>query len=211
MIESLDELPLRVLNLAPQDLFLWPELIQRSPESCQIISTNLRPKSHSLPAPPRKAIVELDGIRLPSGRALRLGFLGVSDPGQVKPNSGFQAIDPNRAVADVLGKFRGEVDILIVLADLAEPAVESLVESNSGIDIILRAERRYIRNKPKFIANTLLLSSVERARYLGQLTLLIDGSGRLSAVEPNLIEMRKGVLEDPNFLQKQEEVKKEIH
>ncbi|HSR53294.1 MAG TPA: hypothetical protein VLV83_20915, partial [Acidobacteriota bacterium] len=91
MADSLKEFPIAVLNLGSEDLHYWDQLSARQDLPTQIISTNLKPRKASHPAPRRYALVEFEGQRLGLEQNLRIGFLGITDPSRVKPNSGFRA------------------------------------------------------------------------------------------------------------------------
>jgi hypothetical protein len=45
------------------------------------------------------------------------------------------------------------------------------------------------------VGNAVILSAVERGRYLGQLTFRMDPDGTVSEVEPTFIELKEGVAE----------------
>ena len=206
MLESLSKLPVRVLNLGPQDLFFWKELSLARLPSTQIISTNLTPRSPSIPVPSRYALVEIPAHELNLEKSVRIGFLGLSSPNQVKPNSGFSALDPMQAVAGVKSEVMRQADFLIILADLSKPTAVRLAAAHPEISAVLVAEKRFVFPAPEQVNKAIILSSVERGRYLGQLELRLDHSGGVVASESDKIELKQGVPEFPLWQQRQAQV-----
>jgi len=201
MLESMQELPLAVMNLGIEDLYWWNTLSGEGVGDTQVISTNLVSEAPGLPQPAKYAVVIIPADQTALGRDLRIGFLGIADPKRVKPNARFRGVDPLEAVAAVKAEVMEKADFLIVLADVSRSRGEipqvlrQLAEQNSEIIAILVTERRYRLYDPVQINSATILSSVERGRYLGQLTLLLDSSGAVAAVKPDSIELKEGLPE----------------
>jgi 2',3'-cyclic-nucleotide 2'-phosphodiesterase (5'-nucleotidase family) len=208
---GLNRTPVRVLNLSVDDLYWWKDLSKEEFHQTTLISTNLFPRNSSVPSPDRYAVVEVP-LSGHDGRVARIGFLGLSDPKRVKPNTGFRGVDPLQAVAEIKEEVLGKSDFLIVLADWIRPAsdppeewpLRRLAEANPEIYVIITTERRFVFYDPVQINSAVLLSSVERGRYLGQLALGFDKSGTMVSIEPKFIEMKEGVPEDELLLREQE-------
>lgn len=205
MLESLHTLPIQVMNLAPEDLFMWKELAQKSLKT-KIISTNLVPRSKSLSGPATHALVQIPGSGRGLNQDLRVGFLGLSSPDLVKPNSGFSALDPEESVARVKAEILSKVDLLIVLADLPRAVATRLALKHPEIHAIILAEKQFVFHKPEQINNALIVSSIERGRYLGQLELDFDGGPKTKVFKADFIELKTGVPEDPTLLRRQGEI-----
>ena len=206
MLEGLETMPIRVLNLATEDLFFWKELSRAKLASTQIISTNLVSQDPSLPSPPTHAIVEVPAARVNLNRDLRIGFLGLSNPAQVKPNSRFSALDPIQAVARIKAALVPKLDLLIVLADLPRKEAKHLAQSHPEIDVLILVEKRFVLRPAEKVNNALMLSSVERGRYLGQLLMRFDGFGKISSLDSDFVELKDGVVEEATLLRRQMEV-----
>ncbi|MFQ5739429.1 MAG: hypothetical protein ACE5JX_10500 [Acidobacteriota bacterium] len=211
MLNSLESLPLSVLNLAPDDLFLWQKL-SRETGRTQVISTNLTPRSPSQPVPRRYAMVEIPASDLHLQDNLRIGFLGISDPRRVRPNSGFAGFDPVEAISRVKGEVMRQADFLVVLADYhrkpgpieKDSLFYRLAMAHPEVYAILSTEKRFLLHRPEQVNNAVILSSVERGRYLGQLEITLDAKGKVAGFEPEFIELQEGVPEDQEFLRRQE-------
>ena len=203
MLESFAEVPLSVINLGIEDLYWWPELSEAGSDQTKIISTNLISEDPELPQPDRYAIVEVSAEATSLDRSIRIGFLGIADPARLKPNSKFRGIDPLVAIAEIKKEVMGKADFLIVLADLPRKSREipedsvfrKLAEAHSEIAAILVAERYYRLYRPVKMNSAVILSSVERGRYLGQLTLELDDSASITKFDSQFIELKEGMPE----------------
>jgi 2',3'-cyclic-nucleotide 2'-phosphodiesterase (5'-nucleotidase family) len=203
MVESFEEVPLAVLNLGIEDLFWWQDLSKAQKGQTKIISTNLISEAPGVPQPYKYAIVEVPAKAISSGRDIRIGFLGIADPAKIKPNSKFRGIDPLEAISEIKQEVMEKADFLIVLADMSREGLEipedsifrKLAESHSEIVAILVTERRYRLYRPVRINSAVVLSTVERGRYLGQLTLGLDKSAAVTKFGAEFIELKEGVPE----------------
>jgi hypothetical protein len=219
MIDSLSRIPISVLNLGIEDLFWWPDLAEARVPHTRIISTNLVPRRDSLPTPAPYAVITVPIGGQAGGKALRIGFLGLVDPARVKPNSGFRALDPVEAVRRVKEEVVEQSDVLIVLWDTIRPQgeipadspIRRLAEENDEIRVMITTEQRFFLYDPVRINRALLLSSVERGRYLGELILELGSEGELVALEARFEEMGEGVREDPRLLAEQERLLAQLH
>ncbi len=214
MDRGLDELPIDVLNLAPGDLFRWKSMFGAGGTRTQVVSSNLVPTDPSTAPPKRHAILTIPAAGLGIRHDLRVAFLGLSDPRKVKPNSGFKGVDPEEAVSQVKREITGKYDFIVVLADIArnlgpishDSALYRIARDNPDVYAVLSTEKRYMLHKPEQVNNAILLSSVERGRYLGQLTLSLTEDGAVDAVEPKFIDLSEDVPADPVLLRSQTEL-----
>lgn len=211
LFDGLKRLPLDILNLNSDDLNLWKENRPEAFSQTQVISSNLSPRQDSLPLPLRYAVktVDLgtDGVSKP----VRIGFLGLTDPGKVKPNSGFGAEDPLQAVGRLKKEVLEKADFLILLADLPDETAVRLAEEHPEIYVVLLLERRFRLPPPRQVNNAVLLSSVERGRYLGQLALDFDPVSReLISYQPEYIELDDSIGEDPEFKKAEEKLNRRL-
>ncbi len=199
MLESLRRLPVKVVNLAAGDLFLWSEIQAEEELRAKFVSTNLIPKQANGTAPQASLVVEAPS---PAG-VVRIGFLGLADPATVKPNSDFRALDPAQAVAKILPELSKRADLIVVLADLSEAAAVSLAQAHPEIDAVIRAEPRALYSPPQVVNQAVILASVERGRSVGRLTLSLGEGGKVESAEPESISLEAGVPEDDYFLARQ--------
>ena len=216
LLESLDRFPIQVMNLASDDLHFWQTLHQQASRT-QVISTNLKPRRPSLPQPKLYAIVEIPAVELGLKKNLRIGFLGVTDPGRVRPNSGMKATDPLAAVESVKKAVleKEGADFLILLTDLPrqsnqiEPGslLYQLAQLNPEVAAILNTERRYVLFPPQIVNNAVILSGVERGRHISRLTLSLDESGQVKELDYDTVELKEGVPEDEAWRAKQDTLK----
>ncbi|MBI4444616.1 MAG: hypothetical protein HY645_01800 [Acidobacteria bacterium] len=205
MMESLSALPLHVLNLAPEDLFYWKTLSQAARRTV-IISTNLGPRSKSLPAPAVQTVLEIPGAEMKLSKNIRIGFLGLSSPDSVKPNSGFSALDPDEALDRAKTSLKDRVDFLVLLGAISRGTATKLAIRHPEIRAILLAEKRVIIPTPERVNNAIILPTVDKGQYLGQLSFYFDEGGKIQKVEPDFIELKAGVPENAELLRQQQEL-----
>ena len=200
MLNGVRDLPVSVVNLSPADLFLWDE-VAASDLGERFISTNLSPLDPQRRSPTRYRIIET----FEGKEVVRIGFLGISDPRKIKPNSGFRGEDPARAVHEIKAEVLKEADFLVVLADIPQQPEESTLDQlaldHPEIIAILTTEDVYRLHEPRVVNNAVVLSSVERGRYLGQLKLAIDENGQVLEFAPDFIKMGEGQPQDHHFLE----------
>ena len=201
-LKAVETLPLSVLNLGSANLFMWDQ-IASSQLSEHFISTNLTPFDSSRSTPERYRIVTIPETTGKSG-PLSIGFVGLTSPRSVKPNSGFRGDDPLQALQAIKAEVMEEADFLVVLTDIEQrPGEEfhaNLARAHPEVSVILAAESVYALHEPEMVNHAIILSSVERGRHLGQLKLTIDGKGKVQEVEPEFIQLDDTRPEDPHFL-----------
>ena len=203
MLNAIRDLPVSVVNLSPPDLFLWDEMAA-SDIGERFISTNLSPLDPQRRSPARYRTVAAsagDGV-------VRIGFLGISDPRAVKPNSGFRGEDPAQAVQKVKDAVLKEADFLVILADIPqrpeESTLDQLARDHPEVIAVLTTEAAYRLHEPRVVNNAVILSSVEQGRYLGQLKLAVGEDGKVVRLVPDFIQMGGKLPEDPHFLEIQQ-------
>jgi len=210
MKQSLDYLPIRVMNLGPEDLLVWKELNQSKFKATTIISTNLTPQDKGVAAPPKHAIVEVPGDKLGLRKNVRIGFLGLTNPALLKPNSPFTAADPIAAVAKVKPEVMKKADFLVVLAEVGKPTAIRLAQAHPEIYAIMMIERAVIEHTPEQVNNAVLVWSMERGRYLGQLVFELDEKGGIAVFKPNRVVLDSTITEDQALLKRQNEIKAQV-
>jgi len=210
MKQSLDVLPVQVMNLGPEDLHLWKDLSQSKFKTTAFVSTNLTPRDTSLPTPERYAVVDIPAQKLGLKKNLRLAFLGLTNPTQVKPNAPFAAQDPIEAVAKIKPEVLKKADYLIVLAEVPKATAIRLAQDNPEIYAIMMVERSIIEHVPEQVNNAVLLWSMERGRSLGQLVLELDQNGAISVFKPTRVVLDATIPEDQAFLKREKEIKAQV-
>jgi len=213
LISSLTGIPLEVLNLGSDDLYWWKDLSRLELPGVRFISTNLVPRRQNLETPDRWAVVEVSAERLGIEKPIRIAFLGLVDPKLVKPNSGFRARDPLLAVREVKKQVLSEADFIVVLWDMIRPkgdikdtVIGELAREHPEIYAVITTEKRFVLYDPVQIQSAVILSSVERGRYLGLLRMNVGPSGEVTAVVPRFFEMGDTVAEDTFLAEEQRKI-----
>lgn len=208
MLEALKRLPIHVFNLTSDDFNMWPDLVKLDLPETRFISTNLL-APEGVKSPDRFTILEIpqtDG----DGKMIRVGFLGLTAPAMFQRNSGYTLVDAREAVDTVKKSVKKKVHCWIVVGDFSEQLAQTLAVEHRDVFAVLRMERRFRLPQPKQVGNAVLLSSVERGRYLGRLTITFDSSGGVKAYEPEFTKLDSQVPEDPEFVRLAEEARNQL-
>ena len=98
-----------------------------------------------------------------------------------------------------------KADCLVVLADIPqrpeESTLDQLARNHPELVAILTTEDIYRLQEPRVVNNAVVLSSMERGRYLGRLKLAIDENGKVQEFAPDFIQMGEEQPEDHHFLE----------
>jgi 2',3'-cyclic-nucleotide 2'-phosphodiesterase (5'-nucleotidase family) len=206
MLEALNDLPVHIFHLNAWDL---PnrELIEERAKKSRIISSNLTlPADKGRPFRP----IDIRKIELSDEASVRIGFIGLSNPRSLNSNAGYSARNPLKAAESVLGKHGEKADYWVVLTDLSAAAARELAEEHPEICSILIMSKRYRLAEPIQVKNAVLLQSIERGRYLGQLRLIFDQKAKLISYEPKFINLNEGITDDEEMSQKVKKFTEEL-
>lgn len=206
LLKGLELLPVQVMNIGSEDLYMWPKLAASENLPTHFISSNLRPRSGDRAQPDEFAILTLPAEQTGLSKELHIGFLGIVDPARVKPNSGFRGMDPVQAVAEVMPQIRDQVDFVVVLADYfrmdsleAESPLYQIASQNPEVYALITTERRYILHPPQQINNAVVLSSIERGRQLGRLVFEFDEKGKVESYQADFVDLDASIPDDPQL------------
>ncbi len=203
---ALEAKPVSVFNLSSEDLNIIGDLDMGGLKGTQIVSTNLVPPAGTgFEYLKRYSIQE---VVLPNGWPVKIGFLGIADPRMVKPNSGFKAKDPLVAIAEVLPEIKDKVDLVVVIGEMTEETADKIAEKFPQVYAVLRSERSMRMTRPRQVSNALIMSSVERGRMLGQITLMLDSEKKVASYTYKYIDLNQSVQDDPALLARANELLK---
>jgi len=189
MREALAMKPVSVFNLASEDLHVAGELSLGDLTETDFISTNLvAPDNGKYDFLKRYSIQE---GTLPDGWPVRIGFLGIADPRMVKPNSGFTAMEPVDAIRLVLPELEGKVDFLVVAGEISEETADQIANAFPEVFAVLRSERGFRLTRPRQVNNALIMSSVERGRMLGRMTLVLNADKEVASYTYRYIDLNQ--------------------
>ena len=196
--------PVAVFNLASEDLNIIGDLDMGGLKGTQTVSTNLIPPDGTgLEHLRRYSIQE---VVLPNGWPVKIGILGIADPRMVKPNSGFKAKDPLAAIAEVLPEIKDKVDLFMVIGEMTEETADKIAENFSQVFVILRSERSMRMSRPRQVSNAMIMSSVERGRMLGQITLTLDSEKKVASYTYKYIDLNQRIQSDAALLARANEL-----
>ena len=132
-------------------------------------------------------IIERDGVRVAVTSVLDPQFLRASF---VKSTEDVEVSDPVEALRTVLPQMAARADAVIVLSNLRSGSLQQTLsalgpDATSSIDVVIDAVLDTAVEQPREVAGTLVVAANSGGKYLGQLTLTVDG-GAVTAVD-NLI------------------------
>ena len=114
-------------------------------------------------------------VETASGRTIRLGFLGLTDP--ASDSLAIDFADPVDKARALVGKLRGKCDVLVVLAQLPLPAAKDLARAVPGIDILVGAANDTHLSHPSFEGDTLICYPYPQGMALGELRAFLRRRG----------------------------------
>lgn len=186
--------PVSVFNLGSEDLNLVGDLSLGELEKTDFISTNLvAPDNGKYGFLKRYSIQERT---LPNGWPVRIGFLGIADPRMVKPNSGFTAMEPVDSIKLVLPELKDQVDFVVVAGEMSEETADQIANAFPEVFAVLRSERGFRITRPRQVNNALIMSSVERGRMLGRMTLVLNADKEIASYTYRYIDLNQRVPEN---------------
>ena len=204
MRDALAAKPVAVFNLASEDLNIIGDLDMGGLKGTQTVSTNLIPPDGTgFEHLKRYSVQE---VVLPNGWPVKIGLLGIADPRMVKPNSGYRAKDPLDAIAEVLPEIKDKVDLVIVIGEMTEETADKIAEKFPQVYAVLRSERSMRMTRPRQVSNALIMSSVERGRMLGQVTLMLDSEKKVASYTYEYIDLNQRIQGDAALLARANEL-----
>lgn len=158
---------------------------------CPVVCCNIHETTSG--APPRwmkpSIVVEKGGIRvgITGATAAFAGFYQLL---------GWEASDPDQAIAEQVRLLSDQCDLVIVLSHLGLTTDKRLAENIEGIDIILGGHTHHVLEDPLVIGGTVICGAGKFGKYVGRLVLershengrLLSREGQLLSVDQALIE-----------------------
>lgn len=194
MREALESEQVDIFNLASEDLNLVKGLSMGDLEATDVISSNLVPPAEGGFDYLKKYFIEERPIG--NGDSIRIAFLGIADPRLVKPNSGFTAVEPLDALEPILPKVKKQSDIIMVIGEMSEVTADRIAEAFPEVSVVLRSERSFRLTKPRQVNNAMIMSSVERGRMLGRVSLVLSQEKKVTSYTYKYIDLNNRVSED---------------
>lgn len=158
-----------------------------------LVSANLFTQDQSQPLGQRFLIKKAGGITV--------GITSVTSPAffQMYPTlqKEIQALDPAKALSDIIPAIRKQADLVILLSHLGEAETRSLVQNVSGIDIAIIGHDAGILDQPVQAGKTLLIKNANKGMYLGALNVTVDPDSGIIKAENQIKKLAADVAGDP--------------
>jgi 2',3'-cyclic-nucleotide 2'-phosphodiesterase (5'-nucleotidase family) len=188
----------QVLNVGAKDLAGGLSLIQEFQQQANFpfISANIRAADQDQLLFPATTVVETPDKKI--------GFIGVTSGNPRLRDFDFD--DPVEAASKAIQKLKGQVDVVVILANVDDATEKLLYENLSGVDFLIRSQtaRRY--QAPKMENGIVVIRNGNQGKYAGVLDVkLSDPAGgmkdisaqmkRIKFADSRLDAMLKGVPE----------------
>ena len=147
-------------------------------------------------------------VETASGRTIRFGFLGLTDP--ASDSLAIDFADPVDKARALVGELRGKCDVLVVLAQLPLPTAKDLARAVPGIDILVGAANDTHLSHPSFEGDTLICYPHPQGMALGELRLFFDAEARATRFFYRLVPLSSRLPDHPDFIEFQQKAEAEI-
>jgi 2',3'-cyclic-nucleotide 2'-phosphodiesterase (5'-nucleotidase family) len=212
LLKAYDEMNIMAANLTYHDL-PYAEIVfkkstynQRktsSPFLERIISANVRATGPEYVSPPAFIVHEVAGRQLTGDKKVRVGFFGLTGPGETRTKvSAFKIEDPVVAARRVVPKLRAQADVVVALAylqnDFRRDLANELAEKVPGIDLIIQANIFMDEREAVAVGRTTIAYARYQTRSLGQAFFYLDDTGRLARTQVRSVRLDRNIPKDPD-------------
>jgi len=194
VVYALDEMGYAAVNLGPQDLGFGVDYLRSLAEgtiSVEFVSANFRrvgldPLAADPDWPAKHFVVREGRV---GERRYRVAVAGVISPrfaqklarqapqGRVHP--------PVEVMRELMPRLEAESDFVVLLAQMPAEEAKTLAREVGGLDMIIYGHGRNVPDEITLAGpgddSSRLFDSGDRGRYVGTLTLIPDGAGRLAS------------------------------
>jgi 2',3'-cyclic-nucleotide 2'-phosphodiesterase (5'-nucleotidase family) len=173
----------------------------------RLISSNLRPASEQLKAPPPYVIRELTLKRTTPGRTLRIGIVGFTEGKPLMANqaeylyAGFKIEDPFVAAKRIIPELKQKVDFIIALAYMPQDQAQRLATENSEIDTIIGARQVNGMDEAQHFNRATIAYAYNQTKYLGELRYYLKGDGSIQNQVNRYVGLDSNIPDDPGALE----------
>ena len=94
----------------------------------------------------------------------------------------------------------------MVIGEMTEETADKIAETFPQVYAVLRSERSMRMTRPRQVSNALIMSSVERGRMLGQITLMLDSEKKVASYTYKYIDLNQRIPSDAALLARANEL-----
>jgi 2',3'-cyclic-nucleotide 2'-phosphodiesterase (5'-nucleotidase family) len=235
-LRAYDAMHLAAVNISFRDLNqleqifaadAYKKLRQQYPVIERFMSANVHPKSQAYASPQPYLIQELSDGRL--SRPVKIGLVGLTVDGVLSERQNprikvkertvpekilaarkFSIEDPLTAAKRILPDVSAQADLLIVLAYMPMAMVEQLIKENPKIEVVLVASKIPLPQPPKQIGRTVVATSVNEGKVMGELRIYVDAQRRVKSVKNRYIGLDAVIPDDPEMAELRAKAREEL-
>lgn len=203
---------------------------QQFPLLGRLISANVRPANRAYVAPRPYLIQVLSGGRIK--RPLKIGLVGLTVDGfaleeakhdrlsnarqraaksQPRSAPAFSIEDPLAVAQRMLPGVRAQADLLVVLAHMPMTMADRLAKQNPEIDVMMVANKIALPQPPRLIGKTLVTTSTNEGKVLGELRIYLNPQGRIARVVNRYVGLDEVVPDDPTLTKLRDQARVEVN
>jgi 2',3'-cyclic-nucleotide 2'-phosphodiesterase (5'-nucleotidase family) len=197
LVEGMSLMGYDALNLGDEDFAFGPAFLQeqRQKANFPFLSANLiGHDGQELPWQPY--VVKEIGY-------LKVGIVGLVSPAlwSQEPRGDVEARDPVEVLDTLLPQVKKKAHIVVVLAHMSYNETVELLKAVEGINVMIAAHGGKFTPTPELVNGALLVSGGEQGKYVGQLQIVADTSGQVTAYIGKATTLDEKVSEDPAMLE----------
>ncbi len=194
-VEAMNRLGYDAMALGPKDLALGEEVLRKRMAEARfaVLSANVRAAGTGQLLAPAYVVRELSGHRI--------AIIGLTEKEDVP---GFIIDDPLETLRRLVPEVAATSDIVILLTHTPVSQTRQLLQAVGGIDIAVTGGVEPLPNG-EMVGETFLVhadvpSPGHAGRYLGLVTAVFDGEGRLVERKHEIVALMEDIPEDPAML-----------
>jgi 2',3'-cyclic-nucleotide 2'-phosphodiesterase (5'-nucleotidase family) len=204
LLKTMDLMKYDALSLGAPDLQFGYEFIEKSRAevSFPYVASNLIYKD----GPPASSL----GYIIKETGGIKVAIFGVVDPEDLakfispKEAENLRAVPPETALAPLVSEARTKADLVVLLSQLPNAKLVSLMNAVKGIDLAITAGC-YETTKEKPPAESMVINiRGNKGVTLGILKIALDGKGAAKIKEDQHIELNDSFTEDPEIAKRME-------
>jgi hypothetical protein len=219
VLKAFDRFNFDAANISYDDLYYlsrylkkgeWEKAKTEHPMLSRFVSANIEPTKPDQVAPPAYVVRAITGKRVPGG-SLRVALIGLTDENvRTSANTGFQIVPPEKGLAKVIDKARGESDMVVVLAFMNPDMLKAMALKFQGkVDAYVVANPRAHSLESQIDGPSRILYSRNQTKQLGVLRLFVDDK-KIDRVTNSYVSLDAKIPKDPEAAKMAAESKEAI-
>lgn len=196
LTEAMGLMKYNAMAIGERDIIHFDALLERSREAAfPFLSANLVYTSTGKTVFTPYVVQDVGGLKVAI-----IGLSPADESFKAQAPADVNATDPIEAARMYVAKARGEkVDAIIVLSHLGNALDRQLAEKVEGITAIVGGHSYELLQEPVMVGSTYIAQAGYNGEWLGELTLDLDSTGKVTAGRVSLISLTEEYADDPEL------------